>query len=71
MPAAPPPDAPAASARVTIVEATSIFLTNRASAQIAPATLRKYRTFTKQLTGYGDSRGYVMIDQYSSILCFQ
>jgi hypothetical protein len=58
-PAVPAPNAPAAPARITIDEATSIFLTNRQSAQIAPATLRKYRTFTKQLTAYGDSRGYV------------
>jgi len=50
---------------MTIEEATSIFLTNRESAQIAPATLRKYRTFTKQLTAYADGRGYVMIDQFT------
>jgi hypothetical protein len=31
-------DAPAAPGRVTIADATDIFLTNRASAQIAPAT---------------------------------
>ena len=41
------PDAPAAPARITIADATSVFLTNRASAQVAPATLRKYRTFIK------------------------
>jgi integrase len=64
-PAVPAPDAPAAPARITIDEATRIFLTNRESAHIAPATLRKYRTFTKQLTAYGDSRGYVMIDQFT------
>ena len=64
-PAVPAADAPAAPARITIADATEIFLTNRASAQIAPATLRKYRTFTKQLTAYGDSRGYVMIDQFT------
>jgi integrase len=64
-PAVPAPDAPATPARITIEEATSIFLANRESAQIAPATLRKYRTFTKQLTAYGDSRGYVMIDQFT------
>ena len=63
--AAPPADAPVAQARITIADATSIFLTNRASAQIAPATLRKYRTFTKQLTAYADGRGYVMIDQFT------
>ena len=44
----PAPDAPATPARITIEEATSIFIANRESAQIAPATLRKYRTFTKR-----------------------
>jgi hypothetical protein len=61
----PAPDAPAARARITIVEATSIFIANRESAQLAPATLRKYRTFTKQLTAYADGRGCVMIDQFT------
>ena len=65
VPAAPAQDAPAAPARITIADATEIFLTNRASAQIAAATLRKYRTFTKQLTAYADGRGYVMIDQFT------
>jgi hypothetical protein len=64
-PAVPAPDAPATPARITIEEATSIFLANRERAQIAPATLRKYRTFTKQLTAYADGRGYVMIDQFT------
>lgn len=63
--AAPAPDAPATPARITIADATTIFLRNRESAQIAPATLRKYRTFTKQLTAYADGRGYVMIDQFT------
>jgi hypothetical protein len=64
-PAVPAPDAPAALVRITIADATHIFLTNRESAQIAPATLRKYRTFTKQLTEFADGRGYVMIDQFT------
>jgi hypothetical protein len=64
-PAVPAPDAPATPARITIADAADIFLTDRASAQIAPATLRKYRTFTKQLTAYADGRGYVMIDQFT------
>ncbi len=63
--AVPAPDAPAAPARTTIADATSIFLRNRESAHIAPATLRKYRTFTKQLSEYADGRGYVMIDQFT------
>jgi integrase len=52
-PASPSPTPPASSSP------------NRETAQIAPATLRKYRTFTKQLTAYADGRGYVMIDQFT------
>src|SRR5579884_4002478 len=53
-------------ARVTIVEATKVFLANREGAKIAAARLRKYRTFTTQLTALADSRGYVMLDQFTS-----
>jgi site-specific recombinase XerD len=42
-----------------------VFITNRESAGVAPATLRKYRTFTKQIAAYGESRGYVMLDQFT------
>jgi hypothetical protein len=52
-----------AKARVEIADACQVFFINRESAGLAPATLRKYRTFTKQLTAYADSRGYVMLDQ--------
>jgi integrase/recombinase XerD len=50
-------------ARVTIADACTIFVTSRASAGVAPATLRKYRTFAKQIETFFDRRGYVMIDQ--------
>lgn len=53
-------------ARITIADATNVFLTHREGAKIAPATLRKYRTFVKQLKAYTDSRGYVMLDQITS-----
>jgi len=52
--------------RITIADATKVFLSNREGAKIAPATLRKYRTFTKQLTAFSDSRGYAMLDQLTS-----
>jgi len=52
--------------RVTIDEALKIFLAAREAARIAPTTLAKYRTFTKQLTDFADSRGYVMLDQFAS-----
>ena len=49
--------------RTTIEDACKVFITNRQSAELAPATLRKYRTFTKQISAYAESRGYVMLDQ--------
>ncbi len=52
--------------RITIVDAVKVFLTNREGARIAPATLRKYKTFTKQLITFTDSRGYVMLDQFTT-----
>lgn len=66
--AALPEPAPAfaASARTTMKDACTVFLTNREAKQIAPATLRKYKTFTKQLTAYADGRGYVMVDQFTT-----
>jgi integrase len=52
--------------RITIADAIKVFLSNREGAKIAAATLRKYRTFSKQLTGFADRRGYVMLDQLTS-----
>jgi integrase len=67
---APPPEPPhvekPAPARITIADAVKVFLTHREGAKIAPATLRKYRTFTKQLTAFADTRGYVKLDQFTS-----
>jgi integrase len=67
---APTPAAPTVStfvpSRMTIADATKIFLSNREGAKIAHATLRKYKTFTKQLTAFAESRGYVMLDQFAS-----
>lgn len=66
---APTTEAPpeqATRARVKIADGIKVFLSNREGAEIAPATLRKYRTFTNQLTTFADSRGYVMLDQITS-----
>jgi len=52
--------------RIKIVEAVTVFLSLREGERIAPATLRKYRTFVKQLQAFADSRGYVMLDQLRS-----
>ena len=49
----------AAEPHTTIAHACKVFITNREAAGLAPATLRKYRTFTKQITAFGDERGYV------------
>lgn len=66
-PAVPAPSADSDSGkRISIVDAIKIFLNNREGAKIAPATLRKYKTFAKQLATFGESRGYVMLDQLTS-----
>jgi integrase len=51
---------------ITIADAVKVFLSHREGARVAPATLRKYRTFAKQLTAFADSRGYVMLHQFTS-----
>ena len=65
LPAAIPKE-PANPQRISIADAIRIFLTKCEGARIAPATLRKYRTFTKQLTEFANQRGYVMLDQFIS-----
>jgi integrase len=60
------PDPPPAKSRVTLVEACEVFKINRESAGLAPATLRKYRTFSKQIAAFADTRGYVMLDQFTA-----
>ena len=66
--APPPPQAAPVSipGRITIGDAVKVFLSNREGSKIAPATLRKYKTFTKQLGAFADRRGYVMLDQFTS-----
>ncbi len=56
---APPPPVPApVPGRIAIADATKVFLSNREGAKIAHATLRKYKTFTKQADGFwGLTRG--------------
>jgi integrase len=50
--------------RVTLAHAMATFHSLREAESLAHATLRKYRTFTKQLTAFADFRGYVMLDQF-------
>ena len=66
IPAPTEPVEPKTPLRITINEAISAFLAVREGAKIAPATLRKYRTFTKQITAFATARGYVMLDQLTS-----
>jgi hypothetical protein len=65
-PVAPPPAQSAG--RVLISESVKVFLNKREVAKIAPPTLRKYRTFTRQLTVFAESRGSVMLPV--SLACF-
>jgi hypothetical protein len=68
-PADPPraDDTKAAPSRMTVVQACKLYLDGRESAGLEPATLKKYGTFTKQITRYAESRGYVMIDQFTHV----
>jgi len=50
-------------AAITIQFATEAYLANRAGRGIAPATLRKYTTFVKQLRAFAAEKGYVLINQ--------
>jgi hypothetical protein len=62
--AAPPPDATPAP-RITFPDAIKVYLSNREAANLAPASLRKYGVFTRKLQAFADSRGYVMLDQFT------
>lgn len=55
-----------AKTRISIADGSRVFLANRESANLAPATLRKYQTFTKQITAYAESKGYVFLDQITA-----
>jgi integrase len=64
--AKPPVPAPASEptdSRMSIADAVTVFISLREGEKIAGATLRKHKTFVKQLTEFTDSRGYVMLDQ--------
>jgi hypothetical protein len=49
--------------RITIVDATDAYIASCANRGVAIPTLKKYKTFVKQLRAYSDSRGYVILDQ--------
>jgi hypothetical protein len=60
--------APTATApgRMAIADACTVFMALREGETIAAATLRKYRTFAKQILAFAESRGYITLDQVSS-----
>ena len=51
--------------RTLIAEVTESFLARAQNKGVTDATLRKYRTFIKQLTAYCEERGYLYTDQLS------
>ena len=57
---------PTTAARIRIDDAVTAYISLREASRMASATLRKYRTFAKQLTGFAESRGYVMLDQFTA-----
>jgi integrase/recombinase XerD len=65
-PSADPPAADSHPSRISIAEAIAAYLAIRSGAGVAPATLRKHRTFAKQLGEFAAARGYVMLDQLRS-----
>lgn len=69
-PVEPPIETPVAAdplpPRISIADAIRAYLAVREGAGIAPATLRKHRTFTKKLQSFADERGYMMLDQFTS-----
>src|SRR5262249_39446018 len=60
-----PPD-PGSPPRVTIAEAVKAYLAVRSGSGIVSATLRKHKTFVKQLEEFAAARGYVMLEQLTS-----
>ena len=51
--------------RFTIEYATTAYLSNRSGRKIAEATGRKYRTLVNQILAFAESKGYVMMDQFT------
>ncbi len=52
--------------RITVAEALNAYLAIRSGSGMAISTLRKHRTFVKQLGAFAEARGYVMLDQFRS-----
>jgi integrase len=64
---ATPPAAPAADdSRITLDDAIKAFLAVREGSGISASTFRKHKTFAKQIRALAESRGYVMLDQFTA-----
>ena len=63
---APQPTEPTLSPRVTIERAIKAF-TAEFEEHAAPNTQKKYRILLAKLKSFGDSRGYVMLDQWTPL----
>ena len=61
-----PPLSDSAPSRITIADSIKAYLAIRSGSGIVLATLRKHRTFAKQLEEFAAARGYVMLDQLTS-----
>ena len=60
------PPLPGETRRVTLEEAVKVFLTHTEGRRIEPATQRKYKSFTNRLTSFAESRGYGLLDQFTT-----
>src|ERR1700722_8476485 len=67
---APPPPASTATdlahpVRITIASAIEAYLASRNNRDIESSTMVKYKTMTNQLQAFADTRGYLMLDQFT------
>lgn len=65
-PPTPEPKAEPAQTRMVVADGCRVYRANRESANLAPTTLSKYRTFTKRIATYAELKGYVYLDQFTA-----
>jgi integrase len=66
VPVSAPPSPPRVTdGRMTLPAATHAFLTNREGRHLKNATLKKYRTFVKQISAFATTRGYRCVDEFT------
>jgi hypothetical protein len=59
------PTAEGTPIHIGVTDATEAFLAKCLNRGIQPSTLIKYKTFTRQLNAYAESRGLVNLDQFT------